>query len=104
MTHETTVIYGASDDLIEVEGAHPDEFNHLDNSPAVLSIDDGAILLRVDYGFNGIWTVEAMSGSDRVTIVPARGEDEPDDEHGCPGYSDKAVIAGSFAVEYQGAL
>ncbi|MCW2785207.1 MAG: hypothetical protein JWP74_1724 [Marmoricola sp.] len=98
-----TIIYGASDDLIEVEGAFPEEFNHYSIEPAVLSIDGGAILLAIDYGRDG-WTITAMSGSDRVTIIPARGEDEPNDEHGCPGYSQKAVIEGSFGVEYQGAM
>lgn len=102
-TPSRTVIYGASDDLIEVEGKWPEEFNHYDDNPAVLSIDDGAILLRVDYGRDG-WTIEPFCGHERVTIVPARGDDEPDDEDGCPGYSQKAVINGDFGVEYQGPM
>lgn len=50
-------IYGASDDLIEVEGTLREEFNvylDLDSDVLYLAISDGT-LLRVRYDESGIW-------------------------------------------------
>ena len=47
-------------------------------------------------------TWQETTSTGLVTITPARGEDEPDDEDRCPGYSDKATIVGGFAVEIGG--
>jgi hypothetical protein len=91
------VIYGASDDLIEVVGLLDDELNPPYGKPAVVSIrvDDASFTsLHVEYDPDGTgeWRIQPTSLGSLVTIVPARGEGDGDDEHGCPGYSDKAVI------------
>lgn len=89
------IVYGASDDLVEIEGLVSDELYPPYDKPAVLTIkvDDAAwARVRIEYTDDGIWRVGAPGNIDGATVVPARGEDEPDDEHGCPGYSDKAVI------------
>ena len=81
------VIYGASDDLVEVremsaptEVTRGQEFDIYDTSeeaPAKLHFTDGTIL-KVWYGVSelGIWRVEIeKQGSAAIVIVPAEGED-----------------------------
>lgn len=94
---EDLILYGASDDLIEVEGLVRDELNPPHGKPAVVTIlaDDATYTsLHVEYDPDGTgeWRIQATTLGALVAIIPARGEDEGNDEHGCPGYSDKAVI------------
>lgn len=55
----TVTIYGASDDLVEVEGIEgADEFNCDGHWKGVIeSPDGGTALVYVDYRDNGTWTV-----------------------------------------------
>lgn len=91
------IIYGASDDCIEVEGLVRDELYPGYGRPSVVTVkvDDtmyAQIVAQYDPDGTGEWRIrETMRGA-LVTIVAARGEGADDDEHGCPGYSDKAVI------------
>jgi hypothetical protein len=93
------IIYGASDDLIEVEGALRDELNPPYDKPAIVTVkvdDEVYVRLHVEYDPDGTgeWRIQPTAPGDLVTIVPARGEDDGQrDEHGCPGYSDKAVLS-----------
>ena len=98
MSDTLTVVYGASDDLIEIEGHLAEEFAGGDE-PQYVAFANG-VVLKVTYDDEGIWRVVPRAGSHRVEIVFARGEEAGADEHGCPGYSDKAVIlnAGSWVV------
>lgn len=90
------IIYGASDDLIEFEGVLSDEISE-PSGKAVLSItEDGSPLAKVvaEYGPDGIWRFSAFADDVvDVRVVGWRGEDEGDDEDGCPGYSEKLLIA-----------
>lgn len=94
------IIYGASDDLIEVEGLLSDELNPPYGKPALVTVlvDDAAFVrLRMEYDPDGTgeWRVQPTTIGGLVNVVPARGEDDgpvQHDEHGCPDYSDKAVI------------
>lgn len=99
MTDTRTVVYGASDDLIEIEGHLREEFGAYDSDPQYLAFANG-VVLKVTYDNEGIWRIQPRAGADRVEIVFARGDDEPHDEDGVAGYSDKAVIlnAGSWVV------
>lgn len=97
MSGESLVVFGASDDLIEVDGLLSDELNPPYGKPAivVVRVDDAVhARLHVEYDPDqtGEWRVRATAGSDFVEVIPARGEDFGDDEDGCPGYSDKAVL------------
>jgi hypothetical protein len=83
-------VYGGSDDLLEVEGDIREEFDHADQAGRWVACSDGT-LLRVTED-EGIWRVSVDAGT--AQIVPARGEDEGDDEDGCPGYSEKAIVTG----------
>ena len=106
-------LYGASDDLIEVCGAAEDEFDAPYARPAVVAVDayvtgvqhPVTVRLTVEYDDEGIWRVRPEEGYNLladsmpgVEIIPARGEDEGNDEWGCPGYSDRAVVRGGFAA------
>lgn len=55
-----TAIYGASDDLIEIEGVISEEFNHYDESPALLAFSDGT-LLEIEYDDDGIWRIRPLA-------------------------------------------
>lgn len=101
MTHPPLHIYGASDDLIELEGALRDELNPPYNKPAYLDVVDeaGRVLAHVkaeyDPDGSGCWRLTAAATlAGEITHHPARGEDaEPrEDEHGCPNYSDMVTV------------
>ncbi len=83
-------IYGASDDLIEVEGDIDEEFNALgDEAPQLLAFSDGNVL-RIVYSGTGVWRISpVVYGSGEVTIVQA-----PEDDDG--NYSDRATIDGQL--------
>lgn len=50
-------IYGASDDLIEVEGSIREEFNVYEgHAEIVVASSDGAMRVVLDYGDNGCWS------------------------------------------------
>lgn len=109
MNTDSIRIYGASDDLIETRGAVDEEFGAVyDGTTTVIvtaAADDGSeieVRLRVEYGTEDVWSITEETATGLVTIVPARGEDEGDDEDGCPGYSAKAIVSGGFAVEVEG--
>ena len=103
----TLHIYGASDDLIEVTGAVEDEFYPPADGPTTVLVDAKTdagdqvqVQLQIEYAADGTsdWRVTEVTGHGLVTITPARGEDEGNDEDRCPGYSDKATIRGGYAV------
>ena len=82
-------IYGASDDLIEVEGDLEEEFQAYDTDGEChyMGLSDGT-LLRVIY--DGVWHINVLKhGEAKVDIVPADGEDDDN-------YSDHAMLEGDF--------
>lgn len=91
----SVTVYGASDDLIEVEGDISEEFNALGNfgdgedDGGILAFDDGNVL-RVTYTSEGVWRITpTYFGKGAVTIVPAVSADDED-------YSDRATIDGQL--------
>lgn len=56
-------VYGASDDLIEIEGDIREEFNWIadDGESRLLAFSDGT-LLRVSYDKDGIWRLSKVVG------------------------------------------
>lgn len=85
MTDAFCEVYGASDDLIEIEGGIREEFNppYADDDGSLLGFSNG-VLLRVVYDPDGFWRIRALAGGDQVAITP--GTDVEDD------YSDRARI------------
>jgi hypothetical protein len=66
-------IYGASDDLIEIDGAIREEFGCVLDVPgesAIIAVSDGT-LLRVRYDEDGIWRfTPSVLGSSSIAIAP----------------------------------
>lgn len=54
-------VYGASDDLIELEGDIEDEFGHYphDDEPVYLAFSDGTVLKAI-YDNDGIWRLNLV--------------------------------------------
>lgn len=83
------IFYGASDDLIEIEGDVREEFTAYEPDPdSVLAISDGT-LLGVEYDDDGVWRfklIEQGQGSAYNHEAPAEHEGE------LPGYAEEASI------------
>lgn len=80
------IIYGASDDLIEIEGSVREEFSPSYGDPILVAVSDGT-LLRVSY--DGMWTIRRLiAGSADYEHVEASYEDE--------NYSDRVALTGDI--------
>lgn len=80
-------VYGASDDLIEVEGAIEEEFPLPPREEAYLGFSDGT-LLKIWYDSEGWGIRRVVAGTADVSIVNAY-------EHGGPNdYADIATLTG----------
>jgi len=85
-------IYGASDDLIEVEGDIEEEFVYrdLDDDGDLLAFSDGTIL-RIMFTQAGVWRIIPVTPEgDSLTIAYAPEDDEDN-------YSDRATLTGDIA-------
>ena len=85
----SVTVYGASDDLIEVEGDINEEFNPRsddDGALSYLAFSDGTVL-SVEYGKGGIWRVNrVVTGS--ATYWKVDGTDTDGD------YTDGVTLGG----------
>lgn len=94
-------IYGASDDLIEVEGDIREEFNALghewcgDGDGGLLAFSDGTIL-SIAYTNDGFWRIAPIA-SGSATYEVTQATDENDD------YSDRASLTGDIEWVVYGA-
>ncbi len=90
----SVTIYGASDDLVEVEGDVREEFSALgnenfDGDGGYLAFSDGTILSIV-YGDRGVWRIVPIAeGSGELSVKQAPVGDEDD-------YSDIATLSGDL--------
>lgn len=84
-------IYGASDDLIEIEGDLREELYALDEGGMSLAFGDGTIL-DVRYDERGVWRItRGYAGSAAFSKVEAPPE-EGDDGN----YSDRVTLTGDL--------
>jgi hypothetical protein len=89
MEHELK-IYGASDDLIEIEGDFSEELNYPfirseRERDLYLSVSDGT-LLGIEYSESGVWRIHLISkGAAQFSKV-----DAPEDNEDC--YSDVVTL------------
>lgn len=94
MGDNIVVVYGASDDLVEVEGPIREEFNAYD-TPVVVEFSNG-VRLQVDY--HGRWEITTVDVPDGVSVQIAKStaDDDPDDHprDAPPAYSDVATFPG----------
>lgn len=86
----TVTVYGASDDLIEVEGALSEEFNpHELDKGDYLAFSDGTVL-SVLYAKDGCWRINRLvQGSANYDKVEATGSDSDN-------YSDRVTLKGDL--------
>jgi hypothetical protein len=97
----TVTIYGASDDLIEVEGDLREEFYALDEGGMSLAFGDGTIL-DVRYDDHGIWRItRGFVGSASFEKQEALGDDG-NREDGKPAYSDVVTLTGELLWVFGG--
>lgn len=84
-------IYGASDDLIEVEGTITDEFGASRDDEGYVVFSTGDVF-RVSYNERGVWDVEhsVTSGELEVEITKAPPGEDPEP------YTDHAEVSGDF--------
>ena len=83
-------IYGASDDLVEVEGDIREEFNPEGDGPDYLAFSDGTVL-SIRYDHDGIWRISPVHRGGAVLNITQAVVDDPDE------YSDRATLEGEIA-------
>jgi hypothetical protein len=87
-------VYGASDDLIEIDGDISEEFTLRNDAPEVgdlLAFSDGTIL-RIGYTPRGVWRITPLvRGAAELTIEQAPENDDSN-------YSDRATLSGAAWV------
>lgn len=81
-----TVVYGYSDDLIEIEGPLTEELSARDHEDGDILAFSTGVVLRVRYDNDGVWRITPLSGADQVTIEQAPADDDDN-------YSDRATLA-----------
>jgi hypothetical protein len=82
-------VYGASDDLIEIEGGISEEFSVYDEDGMLLACSDGTVL-GIVYDSDGCWRITPRrTGWGIFSKVEASGPDGDD-------YSDKVTIEGDI--------
>ena len=87
----TTTIYGASDDLIEVDGDLYEEFSYQDDGAGdLLGFSDGT-LLRIRHDEEGVWRITPIRIGTKLEGV----EQAPADDD--KNYSDRATFSDNLA-------
>ncbi len=88
-----TKIYGASDDLIEIEGAINDEANHYDAKNVKITCSDGTTAV-ISYNGNWMITVKKTGHLFEKIVLGNPAEEPHTDEYakGLPPYSDVLVL------------
>jgi hypothetical protein len=85
---KTVTLYGASDDLVELEGDISEEFNPRAERSAVLFSDGTA--LTIEYTEAGVWRIAPLAkGAATLSIEQAPADDDDN-------YSDRATLIGDI--------
>lgn len=82
-------IYGASDDLIEVDGDLSEEFSLPGDDKAILAFGDGSVL-AVNYDEFGVWRIH------RILTGSALYEHDEDPGNDESRYSDRVTLTGDL--------
>lgn len=95
-------IYGASDDLIEVEGDVPgcDEYNG-ENATLLLVGDEGALRVTVRFDEDGNWMVGVAPRDEDTRMLSVIISQQPRMDGEGFGYSARAVVSGVNVVTYE---
>jgi hypothetical protein len=70
-------VYGASDDLIEVDGDIVEEFNVDCDESNYVALSNG-VVLRVKMDEDGDWTVKVVSNPNMVSVIISKREESDD--------------------------
>lgn len=88
-----TIIYGASDDLIEIEGNISEEVNKIDAKNFPIECSDGT---KAKITYSGTWDIEVIeSGKLYEKIVRGNESEKPHEGaelQSVPGYSDALIM------------
>lgn len=88
-------MYGASDDLIEIDGDISEEFTYQNADPDwrgdLLAFSDGTIL-RITYTPSGVWRIGTVVGGTADLNIEQAPESDEDN------YSDRATLSGAAWV------
>ncbi len=86
---KTVTVYGASDDLIEIEGDIVDELSPDYSEPTRLAFSDGTVL-SVIYAADGCWRVNRIAeGTAKFEKIEAEGPDTAN-------YTDRVTLTGDI--------
>lgn len=88
-------VYGASDDLIEIEGDLSEEFTPSDDHDTWLVFGDGTIL-SVRYDQTGTWRITRTSNGTAAMIWEEASADDGNRADGKPAYSDVVTLIGDL--------
>lgn len=86
-------VYGASDDLIEIEGDISDEFTYDHDEPNFLAFSDGT-LIEATYTQSGRWAISVLANGDASSTKEDALSDEGRRNDGRPAYSDVVTLVG----------
>ena len=88
---KTITVYGASDDLIEIDGAIKEEFGWYDSGskPAYLAFSDGTVL-SVIYTDDGMWRINRVATGTALYSKTEATDGDTD-------YSDRVSLQGDIA-------
>ena len=89
----TLTIYGASDDLIEVDGDIREEFDSCEEDKAVLAFSDGTVL---SVHYDGQWTFKRVVKGSATFTKDEATSDEGKRPDGKPAYSDVVTLEGEI--------
>ena len=82
-------VYGAGDDLIEIEGEIREELYARDDASTKLAFSDGTVL-SVEYNKDGLWKISRLiEGSSKMEKFEAT---DPDSDE----YSDRVTLTGDI--------
>lgn len=86
---KTIEIYGASDDLIEIDGDICEEFNPISDETSYIACSDGT-LLTVEYTRQGYWRINRIQeGTAKYSKVEGKNVDDD--------YSDTVTLEGEIS-------
>ena len=89
-TDSAVIVYGASDDLVEIAGAITDEFSPSWSDPhGTLSFPNG-VVLDIRYNDQGIWRINVVHGEDLCEHLHSA----PGEETDVDGYTDVVAVHG----------
>lgn len=83
-----TTLYGASDDLIELDGDVSEEFDaYRAEADGTLVTFSNGVVLRITYNHDGIWRIVPVVNPEGSTLTIEQAPENDDDN-----YSDRATI------------